>query len=1246
MISIKYRNYMYKRLQYLILLLLISSSFLFGQDAAKIKGVVRDNETKETLPFATVKIYLNGILKGGMNTDDKGEFSFSPVAPGTYDIEVSYSGQITTIKGVVVGPGKTVVREIFVGAVVEMGTVEITGEKLIEADQTASGNTLTKQDLDKLASRSLSSNIATSAGIVQVDDQRGFNVRGARAEGQEYFVDGVRLSGRIALPRAAISQLSVITGGTPAEYGDATGGIIQITTSAPSAEHTGSVEAITSEVFDKYGYNLIAVSGSGPLISKKDSTGKKVTTKLGYFAGFEMESQRDASPSAVGIYKVKPEILKDLKENPLTTSPDGTFFINRANYLTKNDIINEKWKDGALNRAIRANLRLDYQLGKNSFIKIGGNYDNTNQKIWSLTNSLLAQEAFERRKDYTARGYVRFQQVFQDSGSFIKNLFYTIQADYQVFNQNRMDDRHRDKIFNYGHYGSFTSNFAEILFPITPGSEFHDPSISQSTYLGTIGFTDTSYVFSADNTSNPLMANYLKNIYSYLRENPREVFDFTTFSIRTTNTVTSQTDLLILGGIRNGDVPQNIYSLYNPQGTIFGIYSKYNEQMYRLTGQATAEIGNHNFKLGFEFQQRTQRYWRIASRAIWSIMRQLANKHLTTIDYDNPMPVYVNGVFQDVVHYDRKYEPTNQSNFDINLRKALGKPIDGTEFLQIDAMDPSTFSLDMFNADELLNNGASFVTYYGYDFRGNRVGRKADSEFFTNKDFRHQNAYSPSYLAVYLQDKFEVNKMIFNIGVRVDRFDANQKVLKDKFIMRDFYNAGEAANLLGVSLPSNVNPNWAPYVDNINNPSRIIGYRDGSIWYDATGNPTDPRLLAASGKVQPYIKTDTLSIDAFTDYKPQVNIMPRISFSFPISDEALFFAHYDVLTQRPKAAEVGQFTNYLYINQNATESITNPNLKPETTIDYEVGFKQAIGDKMALTLTAFYREMRNMIQILRNNYAYPITYDSYENLDFSTVKGFSGSIETRRMGPVKMRAAYTLQFASGTGSSFNSSRATLGSIEGFAVLRTLLPLSFDQRHTITGNVDFRFTGDQVKPGKYLNGPGFGGNDSTGKRFYPFKNFGANLTFNLGSGTPYTRNSLPNTADVQFGINANNQTAGTPMGSRLPFNLRFDLRIDKDFFFGGKEKVNEETGQKSRTREYSMNVHILCLNLLNTKNIIGVYTYSGLPDNNGFLQSGIGQQTIATQFSPASFVDLYTIKANSPFNFSLPRRLRLGIIFNF
>ena len=42
----------------------------------------------------------------------------------------------------------------------------------------------------------------------------------------------------------------------------------------------------------------------------------------------------------------------------------------------------------------------------------------------------------------------------------------------------------------------------------------------------------------------------------------------------------------------------------------------------------------------------------------------------------------------------------------------------------------------------------------------------------------------------------------------------------------------------------------------------------------------------------------------------------RIAFSFPISDEAQFFAHYDVLTQRPPERSSFSPTEYYFLEQN------------------------------------------------------------------------------------------------------------------------------------------------------------------------------------------------------------------------------------------------------------------------------------------------------------------------------------------
>ena len=95
-------------------------------------------------------------------------------------------------------------------------------------------------------------------------------------------------------------------------------------------------------------------------------------------------------------------------------------------------------------------------------------------------------------------------------------------------------------------------------------------------------------------------------------------------------------------------------------------------------------------------------------------------------------------------------------------------------------------------------------------------------------------------------------------------------------------------------------------------------------------------------------------------------------------------------------------------------------MKSEKTVDFELGFAQTLNLNSSLTLSAFYRELRDMIQVVKTNYSYPVSYLTYGNIDFSTVKGFSALYDLRRSGNVSMSANYTLQFANGTGSSATS----------------------------------------------------------------------------------------------------------------------------------------------------------------------------------------------------------------------------------
>ena len=211
----------------------------------------------------------------------------------------------------------------------------------------------------------------------------------------------------------------------------------------------------------------------------------------------------------------------------------------------------------------------------------------------------------------------------------------------------------------------------------------------------------------------------------------------------------------------------------------------------------------------------------------------------------------------------------------------------------------------------------------------------------------------------------------------------------------DYYFSGE-----------DVGDDFVVYANSITDQNQITGYRDGDNWYDATGLPiTDPSVLNLGSGVIPFLQDPDhvskpnggLTGDAFEDYTPEVMIEPRISFNFPISDQAMFFAHYDILTQRPSSSSRMNPYDFLYLASRAGD-IQNPNLKMERTIDYEVGFKQALNERSALQISAFYKNLKDMVQQERVNYAYPISYTHYNNIDFGNVKGFSFNYELRKTG--------------------------------------------------------------------------------------------------------------------------------------------------------------------------------------------------------------------------------------------------------
>lgn len=1221
---------------YLLFATVLISTVAFAQTGT-LKGTVLDAISGEAIPFANVVIERNGSQTAGTTTDFDGKFTIKPIEPGTYTVKATFVGyQTYMMTGLIISANKITFQDLKLSSGIQKDEITIVEYKkpLIDQDN-ITGETKTAEEIVAMPTRSVASVAATTAGIYQRDEGESLNVRGSRSDATDYYIDGIKVRGSLGVPQSAIEQITVMTGGLPAQYGDATAGIISITTKGPSNKFFGGAEVESSSLFDKYNKNIFGLNLSGPILKKRNDDGTKGNSVIGYFFSGEFRMVDDSDPSAIGNWKVKDNVLADLKANPFRPAPDvSAGFLQNAEFVTIDDLEKVQARQNVAQKRISVSGKLDFKPAKNTYLSLGGNYYYNRGHSYTRTYSLFNANNNAESISNTWRVFGKLTQKFgtqesddEESASTIKNAFFTIQGDYTRNEYTTQDDSHNDNIFDYGYIGKFNT-YKENIYDF---GEIYDTT--RNTYFtGQIhsGWTDTLYTFKPASV-NPDAAIYTSKYYEMFED-----YGMTSYIDGYGMDGVIRTPLDLQGvGLRNGERSQSVYSLWYPFGREYNYYgySYYSQSTFKASG--SADIKDHEFSFGMEYEQRTDASWGVNPVGLWGLMRLLTNKHLTQLDLSNPHPVFdENGIYKDTVNYDRLYVAEEQAVFDRNLRNKLNKG--QVEWIDVDSYTPDVFDLSYFSADELLNDGGSYVGYSGYDYLGNRYATNKQptfNDFLTKKDdngnyTRPIAAFQPIYTAGYLQDKFAVEDLIFNIGIRVDRYDANQPVLKDKYLLYETYTANSSkARDLG-SL-SQFGESHYVYVDDIENPSSIVGYRSGDTWYDETGSEIstpDVLITAAGGKIAPLVKNSTaavngeLSTDAFKDYDPQTVIMPRIAFSFPISDEAQFFAHYDVLTQRPPERSNFSPTDYYFLEQNIGGLLNNPDLKPEKTVDYEIGFAQTLSLKSALTISLFYKELRDMIQVMNLPGAYPGRYMTMQNLDFGTVKGLSVAYDLRRTNNVALTANYTLQFADGTGSSATSGYSLANTEQ--PNLRTMTPLSFDQRHTISLSVDFHYGA-----GKDYNGPVL-----FGKKI--LQRAGFNALISAGSGTPYSKQSNI-TQEAAFGINDRSTLEGTLYGSRLPWQSRVSAKINKEFEIKWNDKKSS-----------NVNVYLQVQNLFDAKNIISVYRATGNPDDDGYLSASASQNEINTTNNPESFVDLYRIKVDNPSHYSLPRMMNLGLTISF
>ncbi len=383
-------------------------------------------------------------------------------------------------------------------------------------------------------------------------------------------------------------------------------------------------------------------------------------------------------------------------------------------------------------------------------------------------------------------------------------------------------------------------------------------------------------------------------------------------------------------------------------------------------------------------------------------------------------------------------------------------------------------------------------------------------------------------------------------------------------------------------------------------------------------NANDKRLKDVYNVI---IKDGTIDPSQLEDTEPHIILSPRLGFSFPVTDRTVFHAQYGVFIQQPELQYL--YTGWDYyagqLLQGNQVEIGNPDLKPTKTTSYEVGIGQQLSDNSSLSITAYYKEITDNVVLKNRVGASPVTYAQYQNGDYGNVKGLSFTYKLRRIDRVSGNINYTLQYASGTGSTSSSNFYVtwIGQDSYYPIF--VAPLDYDQRHTISANIDF-----VTKPD---DGPTIMG-------YHIFGDMVFNVLMEVGSGFPYTPKKI---ADTIY---------------QARFSTAFPVGATNSSYTNWTHNIDLKIVKKINVSAVDLDVYIWVLNLLGSKQPFnrkndrwnyasGIYEATGSPNDNGWLSTNEGQRWVASNGGQRA-VDMYQAYINYPDNWNSPRQIRIGL----
>lgn len=521
------------------------------------------------------------------------------------------------------------------------------------------------------------------------------------------------------------------------------------------------------------------------------------------------------------------------------------------------------------------------------------------------------------------------------------------------------------------------------------------------------------------------------------------------------------------------------------------------------------------------------------------------------------------------------------------------------------ALYPGDDGIQLFSSS---SNGFSLGNTPGFFSDGN--GKNYRKQYLVNGDFNWQVDKYNFVKAGFIVKQHDVNTYSWG-------YKATQVWENTRWPNRDVINAGDYEFGDYWDLLTDYWANW----ETLFGEDRYVAYADSeyTLWRDYNIKPLEGALFLQDkiemgeiivnagvrmdmfqpNEVYPVeLRTEAFNIgndsnlaDASTKYQ----LSPRFGLSFPISATGAFHAAYGHFFQMPSFQYM--FNNPLYTMtplQLEGRRLGNANLEAEKTVAYEIGLQQELTPTIVADVTAYYKDFRNLLGIEVVTTIDAVGYTRYINRDYGNTKGITVGI-TKNGGFVTGGVNYTFAYGNGSSSDPNAlyliqTATRIGGEPVQFAERKILPLDWDQRHTLNSFINFSHS----------------------------NNWSIGLVGRLESGVPYSPEFVE-----RFDI-AQREYRNLAI---KPFKWWLDLKAKKQLNIGG----------------YKTNVFLKIDNLFDHLNQQSVYATTGTADYNARLPEN--QLLLLRTLEQEGHFNIHEVDVR-PGWYSSPRKVQLGWEFYF